>query len=170
MRKPERAFMRRYGALVIDSMPPATTISASPHWIMRSAMCRACRLERHALLIVVELTVIGIPALAAAWRAVTWPPPAWMTWPMRTRSTMSGETPARSSAPLMAKPPRSWALSGESAPENFPMGVRDPATMTLLDMDAPCVGFGCADFRRAEFGSAFRRVMSALGPQGSILS
>ena len=32
-----RAFGRRYGALVIDSMPPATTTSASPAWIIWSA-------------------------------------------------------------------------------------------------------------------------------------
>src|SRR5664280_2585653 len=165
MRKPERAFMRRYGALVIDSMPPATTISASPHWIMRSAMCRACRLERHALLIVVELTVIGIPALAAAWRAVTWPPPAWMTWPMRTRATMSGETPARSSAPLMAKPPSSWALSGENAPENFPIGVRDPATMTLLSMVAPCIGLANGCCRTDEVGLALQRALVSWDPK-----
>ena len=37
MRKPARAPGRRWGAWVIDSMPPATTISASPARIIWSA-------------------------------------------------------------------------------------------------------------------------------------
>ena len=74
-------------------------------------------------------TFMGIPALAAAWRAGTWPCPAMITWPMITWSTSSGLTPARSSAALIAKPPRSAALKDASAPLIFPMGVRAPATM-----------------------------------------
>ncbi len=42
------------------------------------------RPDRHTLLIVEAGTDIGIPALAAAWRAVIWPAPARMTWPMNT--------------------------------------------------------------------------------------
>ena len=33
---------------------------------------------------VIDGTVIGMPALTAAWRAVIWPAPAWITWPMIT--------------------------------------------------------------------------------------
>ena len=40
--------------------------------------------ERHTLLIVSAGTVIGMPALAAACRAVIWPWPAWSTWPITT--------------------------------------------------------------------------------------
>ena len=29
-------------------------------------------------------TVMGMPALTAAWRAVIWPCPAWITCPMST--------------------------------------------------------------------------------------
>ena len=72
---------------------------------------------------------IGMPALTAAWRLGTWPWPAISTWPMRTCSTSSGDTPARSRAAAMAAPPRSAAESEASAPDIFPMGVRAPATM-----------------------------------------
>ena len=37
------------------------------------------RPDRQTLLTVVAGTLIGIPALAAAWRAVIWPAPAWIT-------------------------------------------------------------------------------------------
>ena len=42
------------------------------------------RPDRHTLLTVVAGTVMGMPALAAAWRAVIWPAPACSTWPMNT--------------------------------------------------------------------------------------
>ena len=41
MRYPARALGSRYGAPVIDSMPPATTTSASPAWIIWSARYNA---------------------------------------------------------------------------------------------------------------------------------
>ena len=74
-------------------------------------------------------TLIGMPALTAAWRLGTWPWPAISTWPMMTCSTSSGATPARSSAAEMANPPRSAAENDESAPLILPIGVRAPATM-----------------------------------------
>ncbi len=40
--------------------------------------------DRQTLLTVVAGTVIGMPALTAAWRAVIWPVPARRTWPMKT--------------------------------------------------------------------------------------
>ena len=39
----------------------------------------ALRPERQTLLMVVAGMLMGMPALAAAWRAVIWPVPAWMT-------------------------------------------------------------------------------------------
>ena len=86
--------------------------------------------ERHTLLMVVACTVIGMPAATAAWRAVIWPCPAWRTWPIKTSSTSSGATPARSRAARMATPPSCIAVKPASAPESLPMGVRAPATMT----------------------------------------
>src|SRR4051812_48113557 len=56
---------------------------------------------------------------------------------MRTCSTCSGLTPARSSAALMAKPPSSAALNGASAPLILPIGVRAPATMYEPTMTCP---------------------------------
>ena len=82
----------------MDSMPPATTMSNSPALISWSASAIASRPDRQTLLIVSAGTVIGMPAATAAWRAVIWPVPAWMTWPMITYSTWSGATPERSSA------------------------------------------------------------------------
>jgi hypothetical protein len=48
----ERASESRCGALVIDSMPPATTMSNSPARINWSARAIASRPDRHTLLIV----------------------------------------------------------------------------------------------------------------------
>ena len=88
--KPSRDFGSRCGALVIDSMPPATTMSNSPARISWSASAMASRPDRQTLLIVSAGTVIGMPALTAAWRAGIWPAPACSTWPMITYSTWSG--------------------------------------------------------------------------------
>ena len=74
----------RCGALVIDSWPPATTMSYSPARIIWSAMAMALMPERQTLLIVSAGTLIGMPALTAACRAGIWPAPAWSTWPMIT--------------------------------------------------------------------------------------
>ena len=73
MRYPPRAFGSRYGALVMDSMPPATTTSASPAWIIWSARYSALMPERHTLLTVIAGVLMGMPAFSAAWRAVIWP-------------------------------------------------------------------------------------------------
>jgi hypothetical protein len=70
--------------LVIDSWPPATTISTSPTRISWSASAIASSPERQTLLMVIDGTSIGIPALTADWRAGIWPAPAWSTWPMIT--------------------------------------------------------------------------------------
>ena len=70
MRMPARASGSRYGALVMDSMPPATTTSARPAWISRSASMIEWMPERQTLLTVVDGTVMGTPPATAAWRAV----------------------------------------------------------------------------------------------------
>jgi hypothetical protein len=131
---PLRSPGSRWGALVMDSMPPATTISNSPALMSWSASAMASRPDRQTLLMVIEGTVIGMPALTAAWREGICPAPAWRTWPMITYSTASGATPALSSAALIAMPPSSTACSPDREPSSLPMGVRAPATMTELDM------------------------------------
>ncbi len=72
----------RWGALVMDSMPPATTTPASPAAIAERAMIAACMPDPHILLSVVASTESGRPALRAAWRAGAWPCPAGSTLPM----------------------------------------------------------------------------------------
>src|SRR3954452_14377626 len=56
---------------------------------------------------------------------------------MITYCTCSGATPARSRAPLMAKPPSSAPEKSFSDPSNRPIGVRAPATRTERRMDRP---------------------------------
>ena len=65
-------------------MPPATTTSNSPAPISWSAIAIAFSPDRHTLFTVSAGTVIGMPPLTAACRAVICPAPAWMTWPMIT--------------------------------------------------------------------------------------
>ncbi len=74
----------RCGALVIDSMPPATTTSTSPALISWSASAMASSPDRHTLLIVIDGTLIGIPAATEACREGSWPTPACSTSPMIT--------------------------------------------------------------------------------------
>ena len=50
---------------------------------------------------------------------------------MMTSSTSSGLTLARSSAPLIATLPRSWAGTAPNAPLNEPIGVRAALAMTI---------------------------------------
>ena len=80
--KPSRDFGSRCGALVIDSMPPATMISASPARIIWSAVAIALRPDRHTLLMVIDGSESGSPPAMPAERAGFWPAPARMTWPM----------------------------------------------------------------------------------------
>ena len=68
MRKPWRAPGSRYGACDIDSMPPPTATSRSPARTAWSIIPTARTLDAHTLLIVSEVTSIGIPASICAWR------------------------------------------------------------------------------------------------------
>ena len=61
--KPSRDFGSRCGAWVIDSMPPATTISCSPARISWSASAIALMPDRQTLLMVIDGTSIGMPPL-----------------------------------------------------------------------------------------------------------
>ena len=65
---PSRDFGSTCGALVIDSMPPATMISNSPARISWSASAIASSPDRQTLLMSIDGTVIGMPACAAALR------------------------------------------------------------------------------------------------------
>src|SRR2546430_4873640 len=76
---PQRASLTRYGARLIDSMPPARTTSAEPARIMSDANITACSPEPHTLLTVTAPTRSGRPAGNAAWRAGVRPRPAGNT-------------------------------------------------------------------------------------------
>ena len=63
--KPSRDLGSKCGALVIDSMPPATTTSTSPARMSWSAIAMAFRPERQTLLMVIEGDVQWDTALDA---------------------------------------------------------------------------------------------------------
>ncbi len=65
------------------SMPPATTISASPSRIIPAPSTEAVRPLAHTLFTVIAEAVTGIPAFIAACRAGACPTPAWSTLPIR---------------------------------------------------------------------------------------
>ena len=111
-------------------------------------MAIALRPERHTLLIVIAGTVIGMPAACAACRAGICPAPAVSTWPMITYSTCSGATPDFSSAPLMARPPRSEPEKSLSDPSSRPIGVRAPATITDTGRSAVVMVAGLQRLRK----------------------
>jgi len=112
------------------SMPPATTIAASPRRIASAAIAIAFSPEPQSLLIVVAGTSIGSPARIAACRAGPCPTAAVRTIPMITSSTCAGAIPARRSASAITSVPNSIAVTSASAPPNDPIGVRAAPTIT----------------------------------------
>src|SRR6266850_1510685 len=131
MRRPPRAFGSRYGALVIDSMPPATITSALPAARMSCASIAAFIPEPHILFTVVQPVPSGSPAPSDAWRAGAWPWPAGKTQPMITSLTSSAPILARSTAARIAAAPSSGAAKLFSSPWNAAIGVRAAETMTM---------------------------------------
>ena len=97
-------------------MPPPTATSRSPARTAWSIIPTARTLDAQTLLIVSEVTSIGIPASICAWRDGICPWPACSTVPITTCSTCSGATSARSSASRIATPPRCVAGSVRQAP------------------------------------------------------
>ena len=106
-------------------------IEASPLRIACQPKATARRPEPQSWLMPSAVFSTGMPELTAAWRAGFWPCAALRIWPMMTSSTSSGFTLARSSAPLIAALPRSWAGTAPNAPLNEPMGVRAALAMTI---------------------------------------
>src|SRR5712671_310513 len=131
MRKPARALGRRYGALVMDSIPPATTTSTEWAVNRSCANIAAFMPEPHILLTVVQPAASGRPAPSDAWRAGAWPCPAGSTQPMITSWTCSCLIFARSTAARIAAAPSSGALKPFISPWKAPMGVRAAETITI---------------------------------------
>src|ERR1700693_1393104 len=131
MRMPERALGNRYGALLMLSMPPATMMSALPAMIASCASMAAFIAEPHILDSVVQLVDKGSPALIDACRAGACPWPAMRQLPKISSSTSADLIPARSTAALIATPPRSLAASVAKSPWNPPIGVRAAPTIAM---------------------------------------
>src|SRR5690242_15812680 len=122
------------GALVIDSIPPATTTLAEPALIRSWPSMIAFMPEPHTLLSVVQPVEGGSPAASAAWRAGAWPRFAGSTQPISTSPTSPGAIPDCCSAALMAAAPSLGVGKPVNWPRNAPMGVRLAAAMTMSDM------------------------------------
>ena len=143
----------------MDSMPPATTIAASPVWMACAASATALNPEPHTWFTVRALACGGIPAWIAAWRAGFWPSPAWITQPIMHSviwgstaaawvgfSAARGETsnPLRRRASRTTSAPSCGAEKDCKEPWNLPTGVRTAETMT-----ASLIGFLLLQMRPA---------------------
>src|SRR5215472_9983232 len=135
-RYPLRACGRRYGALVIDSIPPATTIELFPVCTACAASATAFNPEPHTLLIVMAPVEGESPPKMAACRAGFCPSPAETTLPMMHSSTSPGSMAARFTASPTAIAPSCGALKSERLPWNFPTGVRQPDRITTSSKEA----------------------------------
>ena len=135
MRWPHRASSAstRYGIRLIDSIPPATTTSASPSMIACAPDAIDCIPEAHALLIVYAGTSSGSPVRRPTCRAGLGPEPACLACPMSTSSTFDPSTPARSSTALTATAPSSAGWTFRNAPPYRPIGVLAAPTMTTSE-------------------------------------
>jgi hypothetical protein len=137
--------MSRYGALDIDSMPPASRRRRSPARTIRSASATARMPDAHTLLIVSEPISSGTPVASVTWRDGMWPTPAWTTWPMTAYSMSPGSTPARWNAAEAATTPSCTAVRDASAPPRRPNGVRAEERMTV---SATAAGYRAGAGRR----------------------
>ena len=113
------------------SIPPATTISASPVNSSAAARFTALSPDPQTIFTVIAGTSFGIPAWIDAWRAGFWPWPACKTQPISTSETCSGFTPARFSASAIAMLPSFSAGMPERLPPNLPTAVRTAERMTI---------------------------------------
>ena len=106
--------------MLMLSMPPATTTSASPRRIWAAPRATAARPLPQTLLTVRAGTEGGRPAPIAAWRAGAMPSPAGRTQPMMTFSTASGAD----SGPLHGGPhgdgPQLGGAEGGQGAEELP--------------------------------------------------
>ncbi len=66
-------------------------------------------------------------------------PPAWVTQPPATCSTVPGSAPARSSSAVCAQPRISAACIPDSTPPRLPIGVRTAPAMTAVPTAAPAL-------------------------------
>src|SRR5579885_370793 len=118
------------GALVIDSMPPATTTVAEPALIRSWPNMIAFMPKQQTLLMVVQPTELGIPAAREACRAGAWPKLAGSTQPMITSETSFPATPDCCNAARMAVAPSVGVGTPVNWPSMEPIAVRLAPTIT----------------------------------------
>ena len=106
------------------SIPPATTMSASPSMILCAPSIIAFIPLAQTLLTVVQFTFGGSPASIDACRAGACPRFACNTQPIKTSCTIVGSIPAFSIAPLIAMAPSFVAGISFNDPPKLPIGVR----------------------------------------------
>src|SRR6185295_3993384 len=117
---------RRYcacGAMLMDSWPPATTISEAPLTSAWYPSATERRPEPQSWLTPQAGLSTGMPAAMEAWRAGFWPCAAVRIWPMMTSETRPGSMPARSRAALMATAPIVGRHGGEGTVETSDRGA-----------------------------------------------
>src|SRR5579883_153448 len=134
------------GALVIDSMPPATTTVAEPALIRSWPNMIAFMPEPQTLLMVVHPTAVGMPAAREACRAGAWPRLAGSTQPMITSDTSSGATPDCCNAARMAAAPSVGVGTPVNWPSMEPIAVRLAPTMTMASDISDSGGEGSPDY------------------------
>src|SRR3984893_3836741 len=124
--KPRAGFGRTHGARVIDSDPPATTMSASPAATARDAMIAASRLDPHSRFIVVAGIDVGRPARRIAMRpTLRLSSPAPFAQPQNTSPSKAGSKALiLASKPDSADAARSSGRTPASAPPIRANGVR----------------------------------------------
>jgi hypothetical protein len=88
--------------------------------------------EEHTLLMVVQGTVLPIPAPSAACLAGAWPRLAEQTFPKNTSPTFAASTLAFFSAPSMAMLPSWVAERDDNPPPKLPRGVLTADTIYTL--------------------------------------
>src|SRR5690348_11192080 len=129
------------GALVMDSMPPATTMLAEPALIRSWPSMIAFMPEPQTLLIVVQPVETGRPAPSDAWRAGAWPRFAGSTQPMKTSETSAGAIPDCCNAARMAAAPSVGVGTPVNWPRKEPIAVRlAPTITTESDMRSSGIG------------------------------
>src|SRR5882757_11585822 len=126
------------GTRLIDSTPPATTMSYCPAMTPCAACSSAAWLDPQARFTVIPGTVSGKPAASAAYRPMLldWSP-IWLTHPHTTSSMITGSIPVRSTSAVSTSADRSCGCIPASEPLRLPIGVRTASTMTASGMTGP---------------------------------
>ncbi len=127
--KARDGFGSTQGARVIDSTPPVSTTSASPHSMVREPLIAASSEDPQSRLTVTAGTETGRPASSTAIRpTLRLSSPAPLALPQTTSPIRSGSRRgAFSSRPVIAVAARSSGRTSASAPPKRPNGVRTAA-------------------------------------------